>query len=453
MGRRRHSHHKGRQADSHQADSDYRKADSDYLPDSRPDSRRADYRDSDSRRAHSRSRKRSRKAKTKSSKSSKLVCTCICMSLLFVLISMVSGAFIYMTIRHDRAIGELQTSSSRISNNGTNQTKVDLLLSTMGQNSVDPAESCSQIWTLRPSSPSGYYWIRYPNRSIVRVCCGFSTHECGCVRQEHLNPGLTRYNPAMSCKHLAPCSLPDGYYWIHIQGSIMRMYCINNATSVKPVRGWTRIGYINMNNPDHQCPRGLTLLTRREEPRRLCDMTAIRCISFSYHTYGIAYKHIYGRIIAYQYGDLPAFYYNISSIDGPYVYGISLTRGDTNLGDSRQHIWTFAGARDETVDNRRWKCPCINTNFSPPPPVPSFIGNDYFCDTGISRYSLNELVPDNPLWDGAGCGPTNTCCSFNNPPWFVKHLPFLSKDDIEVRMCRPNFDGSTPFQIIEIYVY
>ncbi len=24
--------------------------------------------------------------------------------------------------------------------------------------------------------------------------------------------------------------------------------------------------------------------------------------------------------------------------------------------------------------------------------------------------------------DGAGCGPLNTCCSFNNPPWFYKKV-------------------------------
>ena len=40
---------------------------------------------------------------------------------------------------------------------------------------------------------------------------------------------------------------------------------------------------------------------------------------------------------------------------------------------------------------------------------------------------------DDPLWDGAGCGPQNTCCSFNTPPWFYRQPPL---DDIEMRLYR-----------------
>ncbi len=36
--------------------------------------------------------------------------------------------------------------------------------------------------------------------------------------------------------------------------------------------------------------------------------------------------------------------------------------------------------------------------------------------SSIMKIFYNE----DPLWDGAGCGPLNT---FNNPPWFYKELP------------------------------
>ena len=43
-------------------------------------------------------------------------------------------------------------------------------------------------------------------------------------------------------------------------------------------------------------------------------------------------------------------------------------------------------------------------------PPPAFMENDYFCDTGSNdHWNLN----DDPMGDGAGCGPLNTCCSFS----------------------------------------
>jgi hypothetical protein len=68
------------------------------------------------------------------------------------------------------------------------------------------------------------------------------------------------------------------------------------------------------------------------------------------------------------------------------------------------------------------------------------VGNDYFCDTGATSNAQLRFYTD-PLWDGAGCGGQNTCCSFNNPPWFYKQLPQSTTDDIELRVCR-NQDAS-----------
>ena len=40
--------------------------------------------------------------------------------------------------------------------------------------------------------------------------------------------------------------------------------------------------------------------------------------------------------------------------------------------------------------------------------MPSFIGNDYFCESGNPDPNGNVPVlfyADDPLWDGKGCGP------------------------------------------------
>ncbi len=67
--------------------------------------------------------------------------------------------------------------------------------------------------------------------------------------------------------------------------------------------------------------------------------------------------------------------------------------------------------------------------------VPSFVGQDYFCESGFSvPWPSARLYPDDPLWDGDGCTLAgNTGCQFNNPPYFAKQLN--STTGLEVRAC------------------
>ena len=166
------------------------------------------------------------------------------------------------------------------------------------------------------------------------------------------------------------------------------------------------------------------------------------------------YNRVYGKIIAYQNDNPVGLHFNSRSIDQPYVFGVSLTHGQ----NPRKHIWTFVGATDETTSNPSFKCPCINTNIRSSTTIPSYVGNDYFCDTSLTNHYNNYsgLEANDPLWDGQGCGPSNTCCSVSSgcnksPPWFIKHLP-STNDNVEMRLCRPDNSGSTPIEIVELYV-
>ena len=82
------------------------------------------------------------------------------------------------------------------------------------------------------------------------------------------------------------------------------------------------------------------------------------------------------------------------------------------------------------------------------------MGNDYFCDTASEERWQHIFYGDDPLWDGTGCGPLNTCCSFNTPPWFYKQLPQPTTDDIEMRVCGdlPDIDEDIAIEIVEVYV-
>lgn len=224
-----------------------------------------------------------------------------------------------------------------------------------------------------------------------------------------------------------------------------------------------RIAHLDMSDPNQQCPPGLRLI---ESPRRTCgrDSRGASCQSISYAVNGASYQNVCGRILAYQFCDTGAFnqgFYGSShsNIDSYYVDGISITHGSP-----RQHVWTFASAFQQ-METGRATCPCTNTgnadrigtDHDPQNLIPSFVDNDYFCDS-LARYpSQCGSVPfptDDPLWDGAGCLETSTCCDFNNPPWFCKTLPQPTTDDIEVRICgdRGIDIDDTPVEIIELYV-
>ena len=221
-----------------------------------------------------------------------------------------------------------------------------------------------------------------------------------------------------------------------------------------------QVAKLDMTNSSHQCPPGTRL--RADLSRRVCgiNQNGPGCTSSIFNVHGIEYRQVCGKIIAYQDGGTDGFGKHDASattrantLDGNYVDGISLTHGR----NPREHIWTFAAALDEVGTLPVFNCPCTNISQAAPQP-PSFVGNDYFCDTASElRWSYTFYTGD-PLWDGAGCGPANTCCSLNNPPWFLKQLLSTTTDDIEMRMCRdhlPPFtylvDEDTPIEILELY--
>ena len=213
---------------------------------------------------------------------------------------------------------------------------------------------------------------------------------------------------------------------------------------------WTKIAHLSMSDPSQQCPSNWNLITT---PVRGCGRTSRGCYSATFPSHGQSYSQVCGRVIAYQKGTTDAFRY--ARLEQTDIDGVSITHGPAG---SRQHIWSFLAARYETnIPNyfARSNCPCTNINEAWPFQVPSFIGNDYFCDTGNPGPGSDAATTytDDPLWDGEGCGSTNTCCELNNPPWFCTTLPQPTTDDLEIRNCASN----TPAQedsiisLIDIY--
>ena len=206
---------------------------------------------------------------------------------------------------------------------------------------------------------------------------------------------------------------------------------------------------LDMTNSSHQCPPGTRL--RTDLPKRVCGIgiSGEGCSSTLFDTHGINYSQVCGKIIGYQDRSPDAFGQGMSqTIDGNYVEGVSLTHGS----NPRKHIWTFAASLDEVGTYSIYNCPCtVRDLASSATPPPSFVGGDYFCDTGSAERFQFIFYGDDPLWDGAGCGPNNDCCTLNNPPWFRKQLLSTTADDIEMRLCHSD-NEDTPVELIEIYV-
>ena len=217
---------------------------------------------------------------------------------------------------------------------------------------------------------------------------------------------------------------------------------------------WRRIAYLDMSDQSQQCPSGWSQI---EDPVRACAGKSRGCHSASFSTDQFTYNHVCGRVMAYQKGSPDGFDFwdnSIKTLEGPYMNGVSLTYG---AAGSRQHIWSFVAAVFETNNPYQTQptCECTNTNYNWPHKVPSFIGNNYFCDSGNRGPGYQDITYlDDPLWDGNGCGPDSTCCQLNNPPWFCTSLPQPTSDDLELRICSDerNSNEDTYVYLVEMYV-
>ena len=213
--------------------------------------------------------------------------------------------------------------------------------------------------------------------------------------------------------------------------------------------GWTRVVYLDTTDPNTNCPSGWQLTEHSK--RKYCGRVStsrLTCDSVVFPVSGGAYTSVCGTIRAYQYGQTDAFEAyddrEVTTIDGAYVSGVSLTHGNP-----RQHIWTFAAGSSESEPTRDDICPCDATIYID---IPSFVGGDYFCESGVDSGYSYGFHPDDPLWDGEGCTSSSMCCLWNNPPYFTKQLPNSTTDDIEVRICQLDSGDDSPIEFIELYV-
>ena len=218
--------------------------------------------------------------------------------------------------------------------------------------------------------------------------------------------------------------------------------------------GWRRAVYLDMTNLNTDCPRGWS---ETNYSKRTCGRATdglYTCDSVYFPVSGGEYSQVCGKIRAYQWGATLAFYGNydgLSSINEAYFTGVAVMHGSP-----QQHIWTFAaGAAENDTSHLHVFCPCdASVNI----PIPPFVGNNYFCESGYVYPGHFDLLymfhSDDPLWDGDECISNSTCCSLNNPPYFTKTLATPTTDDLELRLCcyNPSVYEDVAVELIELYI-
>ena len=182
---------------------------------------------------------------------------------------------------------------------------------------------------------------------------------------------------------------------------------LSDITAIPPCGepGWRLVVSLDMSDRSQQCPSPWREIST---PARSCFKGSGHpggCVGVSFPVSGPTYNRVCGYATTLSERTVDAFKTSDrDDIDGPYVDGVSITRGTP-----REHIWTFgiqAGIQ----------CPCSG-GVSPS----SFVGGNFSCNNQPNRALYTTDCP--------------TCCSFNTPPPFNTTLEMRNSDDIEVRIC------------------
>ena len=205
-----------------------------------------------------------------------------------------------------------------------------------------------------------------------------------------------------------------------------------------------RAAYIDMTNENSTCPQGLNYTV--ESSTRMCTRShaSTGCTSVTFPTHMLPYTKVCGRARGYQFGS-PDGFTGQTSLDSVYVDGLVVTHGSP-----RDHIWTFAVgvSKNHNFVTRRFNCPCA---LYPGPNAPTFVGEGYFCESGVNGHWVAQWYLDDPLWDSHGCESGSTCCD-RGGPWFTITLSQEASDDIEVRLCFNEDKGNEDIGIEQLEI-
>ena len=275
------------------------------------------------------------------------------------------------------------------------------------------------------------------------------------IHQQLPPPGC---NPPPTCGDVFRCnsSASSGYYQIQAaNGSAVQVYCDMEGTNCGGEGGWMRVAHLNVTDSSSQCPDGYRVETVNNVTFCIRDTNISMCAPILSESYGLTYSQVCGYVRGYQYGTMDCFNINPSNLSGFYVDGVSITY-DTPL----RHLWTYAaGLQEENLmmagDHVNTVCPCNTPQAGRTRGTPSFVGNDYYCESGSTNNSQDSWHTNDPLWDGMQCGgDEGPCCNHTGLPWFHKTLSTSTTATITTSVClnEDTNDENIGIDRLELYV-
>ena len=216
---------------------------------------------------------------------------------------------------------------------------------------------------------------------------------------------------------------------------------LHNITLCNITSTWRRIAYFDTAQGD-SCPAELLTATNPNNNETACGNDVKSCKSLVFQSRW-PYTNVCGRVRGYQLAHMNGFSHFADTIEG-INEGISFT-----YGTPRVHLWTYAAGIVEQRSNQDSLCPCARSNRSDTSDVPSYVGENYYCESGFPGPSYGRSIAwEDPLWDGKGCA-TSACC--DRYGWFHREIPSTS-DDVEARWCASENDEGVFADQLEIWV-
>ena len=241
---------------------------------------------------------------------------------------------------------------------------------------------------------------------------------------------------AESCSELwKKYNVSTGKYNLRINGSIAKNVQCYMMKFCNIMDGWTSMGLMRAFNG---C-RPSFILNENHSNECTRKKSAPGCAGITFPSHRIEYTTICGIVLGYQKGRTGGFYKN-KSINEAYLDGVSITRF---VDGERVHVYSFAAGRDEQRNIQRC-CPCKARPRGIY--VPSFVGNNYICESGSSdKPSRHKTYRNDFLWDEWGIHYREAACQpprlspFHDPPGlpyghFLVSVP-ATTSDLELRLC------------------
>lgn len=244
------------------------------------------------------------------------------------------------------------------------------------------------------------------------------------LRQEIPRTIFDHYN-AKSCMEIKTINpnAGSGYELIFPQGFFgpsIEVFCDQETDG----GGWTQI--VSYNKLKDGCLTGFYMDSEN------CIKTS-REVSVFVNNLGIEYQELRGNVVLKQFGSTDAFRAMSASSDVDDLYMDGAAFFVDNEGD-REHVYSYgiAVSMSSSRDNSPSACP-ENGGTS----TPTFVGSDYFCDSGNDVYGYAFQQYNKPLFVGNE---------------FIKTLSSSNRSPIEIRFLNDQYSTDENVMVESYYV-